>query len=150
MRVPPHFSHKTEELPSAQQATSRQGGFWAPLSWEKRIGNLWLSKLWPVPAPVSPVHLREPETHVLLFIPLRFSIQSQFLPELADSSRGSYCAVQKGCLFWNTWLQRSIWEIIQLKNTTNILSGNLTDCLTNSKHYCIPSCYDHPWRCTAF
>lgn len=141
-QVPLHFSHETEELLSSQQTTSRQGGFWASPSWERHMGNLWLLKLWPVLAPDSPAHPREPEMQVLLFIPLWFPIRSP-VPAWDtcwagwQQQRQLPCSVERPPLLkylassiciWEVIYMRSIWEMIQLKNTTNVLSGNLTDC----------------------
>lgn len=129
MRAPLHFSHKTEELLSSQQATSRQRGFWAPLRGEKHMGNLWLLKLQPALAPDSPVHPREPEMHVLLFIPLRSPIWCPVLVcELADSREAATVQCGKDASSKILGFQEVLKEMIQLKNITNVLSGNLKDC----------------------
>lgn len=113
-----HFSHEPKELLSSQLAASRQGGFLAPPSWEKRTGNLWLWKPWPALALDSPAHPREPEMHVLLSMPLQSLIQCPIpASELAGIRTDSYCAVWKGCLFQNTGFQEVFEKLFSWKIT---------------------------------
>lgn len=134
MWAPQHFLHETEKFALLSASYLQTEGFWA----FHELGGMHGKPMTDSAVACTGTRLsclsqgtRNTYSAILILQSLFWSPIS--VCELADSRRASHCAVWRGCFLWNPWLPRSIWEMIQQKNITNVFSGNFTDCFRQQR-----------------